>query len=325
MLSIGRQTLRMARRALRFSKRTVSAAATRLGWHPRPDFLIIGAQKAGTTALHDYLAGHPDVAKPFEKELYFFSPESFHACPEYPGYERYRRIAEGDFDPSIREEGLRWYHSQFPPPIPGRQRLYFEATTCYLFYPEVAWRIHAYRPDMKLIVLLRDPVERAFSAWNMARQWTDYPSSLHLDRRSFEAALREELDQLADDAKTLKSDYLRRGIYHEQLRRYFELFPREQILIVGHGELLANRADTMDSVCRFLGVRPFSRKQAWPERHVGTYANEMAPATREFLAEFYAPHNDALFELLGREFAWTRPQALRPQPSIELLGLKPAS
>lgn len=311
MTTFAKRAWRLSRRAARRSLHKVAAVSTVLGWHARPDFLIIGAQKSGTTALHDYLAGHPDIAAPFEKELYYFSPESFYAHPGCPGYERYRRIAEGDFDPAIRKATLRWYHSRFPVPVPGRPRLNFEATACYLFFPEAARRIHAYRPEMKLIVVLRDPVERAFSAWNMARTWTDYPSSLMQDQRSFERALFDELGQLEHERKTLKSDYLRMGIYHEQLRPYFDLFPREQILIFGRDELLTERPATMDAVCRFLGVRPFPRDTAWPERHVGTYAGTMAPATRDFLAEFYAPHNEALFELIGREFAWARPRARR--------------
>jgi hypothetical protein len=303
-LTFGKRT---AGRALRRALRGLAAGLVRLGWHARPDFLIVGAQKAGTTALHNYLAGHPQIVPPFDKELYYFSPESFHAYPDYPGYERYSKIAQGDADPAIRRETLRWYHAQFVPPIPGRKRLTYESTTCYLYFPEVARRIRAYRPDMKLIVLLRDPVERAFSSWNMARQWTDYPSSLQQDKRSFEEAVREELPLLEEDPKTLTTDYLRRGIYHEQLRRYFEVFPREQVLIIDRSELLGRHAETMGRVCRFLGVRPFAGTDTAPRFNVGTYPSGMAPATREFLARFFAPHNEALFELIGREFEWTKP------------------
>jgi len=305
MLSMARQAVRLGRRAGRFALGRISAAATALGWHARPAFMIVGAQKSGTTALHRYLSDHPRITPAFGKELYFFSPESFHAYPEDPGYDWFARVAEGDNNPAIRAETLRWYHAQFPVPIPGRRQLYFESTTCYLYFPEVAPRIHAYRPDMKLIVLLRDPVERAYSSWSMARQWTEYPESLQQDRRTFEEALRDELAHLEHDPKTLTTDYLRRGIYQEQLRRYLAVFPREQILIVDQGELLTNHTATMDAICRFLGVPRIARGNAPPRHNVGNYAVPMAPATREFLADFFAPHDSALFELIGREFDWT--------------------
>ena len=307
MLDFVRLALRVSRRALRWSLRALSATCTWLGWHARPDFLIIGAEKSGTTALHYYLASHPDVVAPFTKELNYFSPETAFAIPDSPEYEWFARIAEGDLDPAIRKETLRWYHSQFRVPIPGRHQLFYESTPCYLFFPQVARRIHAYRTDMKLIALLRDPVERAYSSWNMASQWAEYPW-IH-DKRSFEAALSEEIEQLTRDPTTLKSYYLRQGIYHEQLRRYFELFPRQQILIIEHGELLSNRSETLNTVCRFLGIPPFSSTRAWPELNVGTYSSGISPAIRDFLAEFYAPHNKALFDLIGRTFEWTAPAA----------------
>jgi hypothetical protein len=300
-----------ARRALRRSRRAARTVSTRLGWHARPDFLILGAQKAGTSALHSYLLSHPKIAAPSAKELYYFSPESFRVWPDFPGSERYSWFARGHRDASVRRETLRWYHAQFPVPIPLSRRLCHEATTCYLFFPEVARRIHEYRPDMKLIVLLRDPVERAFSAWNMLRGFTFEPWNQMLDSRSFDEAVRDEAEGRDNDPANPSRQYLSRGIYHEQLRRYFALFPREQILVIDQAELLANRLATVNAACRFLGLEPIDREEAWPLVNVGTYESDLSREAREYLAEFYAPHNDALFELIGRQFAWERPAATR--------------
>jgi len=303
----------IARRALRRSRQAARAVSTRLGWQAGPDFLILGAQKAGTSVLHSYLLCHPKIAAPSTKELYYFSPESFRPWPDFPGSERYTWFAQGHRDPSVRRETLRWYHAQFPVPIPLSRRLYHEATTCYLFFPEVARRIHEYRPDMKLIVLLRDPVERASSAWNMLRGFTFEPWSQMLDTRSFDQAVREEAEGRENDPASPSRGYLRRGIYHEQLRRYYALFPREQMLILDQAELLNDRLGTVNTVCRFLGLQPFGDAEAWPLVNVGTYESDVSPEAREYLAEFYAPHNEALFELLGREFHWTRPQMDRSE------------
>jgi hypothetical protein len=283
--------------------------STRLGWHGRPDFLILGAQKAGTSALHAYLLSHPKIAPPSAKELYYFSPESFGAWPGFPGSERYAWLARGHDDPSVRRATLRWYHAQFPIPLPLRRRLNHEATACYLSSPDAPGRIHRYRPDLKFVVLLRDPVERAYSAWNMLRGFTFEPWNRMQDTRSFGQALREEIDELDDDPRTLKSDYLRRGIYHEQLARYFTLFPREQFLVLEQSQLLIEPATTVNAVCRFLGLEPFRHERAWPSVNVGTYESAMSASARGFLSEFYAPHNEALFRLLGREFAWGKPAA----------------
>ena len=312
--------LSFVRRVRRASKRKIevlsSALWARTAWHARPDFLIIGAHKSGTSALHRYLATHPEIAPALEKELFYFSPESYHSWPEYPGYERYRHFARADSDPAIREEALRWYHSQFRVPLPWRRRLHFEATPCYLFYPKAAQRIYEYRPDMKLIVLLRDPVERAYSAWNMYHRFENgsYPYSLLWDPRSFDDALRDELKLLDVEPETLRTDYLRRGIYHEQLIRYFRLFPREQILIIEQRELLQRQRQTLDEVCRFLGVGPFPSRADRPRVFVGEYSSGMSEWARDLLADFYAPQNQILFNLIGRRFDWIVPSEQSAEP-----------
>ena len=305
----------VARRLLHRSQQTARTVCTRLGCHGRPDFLILGAQKAGTSALHAYLTSHPMVAAPSAKELYFFSPESFAPWPDFPARHTWRAESEGD--PAARRAALRRYHSQFPVPLPSRRRLNHEATTCYLFFPEVARRIHAYRPDMKLIVLLRDPVERAFSAWNMVRGFTFEPWTRMRDTRSFEQAVREEAEGREGDPANPSRAYLARGIYHEQLRRYLDLFPREQLMIIDQGELLTHRLAVVNAACRFLGIEPFRGGQAWPTVNVGTYKGEMSAAARDFLADFFEPHNAALFDLIGREFDWTRPA---PPPRLARAG-----
>jgi hypothetical protein len=246
------------------------------------------------------------------------------AHPEHAWYAQLERI---DHDPSLTQRALDWYHLQFPARRPGRRKHYFESTPCYLYYPGSARRIRAYRPDMKLIVSLRDPVERAFSQWNAFRQLREPPYDQLRDDRSFEDAVLEEMLRLPAPADYGGSDYVRRGLYLGQLQPYFELFPKDQILILDCRDLQTRCRETMDRVTDFLGMARFAPEVTWPPMNVGNYERAMSPFIREVLANFYRPHNEALFELLGRQFDWATPQSKSDvdlQEVIESVRLKKA-
>jgi len=283
--------------------------AIRAGYHSRPSFLIIGAQKAGTTALYYYLAEHPSIVPSRDKELGFFAPELFADWPEHPKFGVLRRVGGTIFDdPRSYRRAVAWYHAQFPWPHElGRHRLTFEATPEYLYYPDVAKRIHAYDANMKLVVLLRDPVERAFSAWNMYRSFGGYRTFVYAPRREtrdFETAIRAELAGLEAGTSPRDPGYIGRGLYHEQLARYFHWFDRRQVLVLESGELRRDTSKTLGQVTRFLGLPGFEDEQRWQEVLVGGYDPMMPEPCRRLLREFYAPHNRKLYELLGRDFGW---------------------
>jgi len=284
--------------------RAVHWASLRLGFRPGPSFLIIGAQKAGTSALHDYLSLHPDCVPAHQKELYFFIPEGMLSWSDYPSHAVFERLCREGVDDGFPQWALDWYHSQFPLLRPGRLGKRFEASPEYMFDPNAPARIRRYRPDMKLIVLLRDPVQRAYSAWNMLHGYQEGVYFELRDPRSFEEAVDEELAR-ADVSKPYDvSDYVGRGIYHEQLQRVFAQFPREQVLILASEDLKQRRLVALESVCRFLGIAPFPADQDLQLSFVGRYSGEMSDRARSKLGAFYAPHNEALFELLGRRFDW---------------------
>ncbi len=193
----------------------------------RFDFLIAGVQKGGTTALHHFLSSHPGIGMPARKELHFFDDESMNWSS--PDYSRLAGILE-DADAG---------------------QIVGEATPIYSYWAPAAGRICRYNPAMKLIVLLRDPVERAFSHWSMefARKKDD------LD---FSTAIRDGRGRLAGALHRTYS-YVERGFYAEQVARLRSFFPPEQLLYVRTEDLREEHSMTLDRICGFLGVERFAR------------------------------------------------------------------
>jgi hypothetical protein len=283
----------------------------RLGYHSRPAFLIIGAQKAGTTALYYYLAEHPNTVMSKQKEVGFFSPELFEDWPAHPDHLLFWSQKGTDFfDPRTYPSKSAWYHSHFPLPHElGRHRITYEATPEYLYYPAAAQRIFKYDPHIKLIAILREPVERAFSAWNMYRTFGDgdYRPLIYAPRREtreFEEAARDELRDLQSFRATLEPGYVRRGLYYEQLQRYFTFFDRKQILILDNNALRHDTSRTLERVFKFLELPNHALRSDWPLIHVGQRPTPIPDTTLRLLREFYRPHNEALYQLLNHDFGW---------------------
>ena len=287
------------------------AGLIRVGYHSKPRFLIIGAQKAGTTALYYYLAQHPNIRPSSEKELFFFSPELFEDWPEHPNHRILCAQTRRDFfDPRMYPRAAAWYHSHFPLPHElGRRHITYEVTPEYLYYPAVAERIFKYDPKMKLIATLRDPVERAYSAWNMYCSFGegDYRPFIYAPRREtrgFDEAVRAELNKIQSGKTTLDPGYVRRGLYYEQLLRYFKLFNRDQILILDSRALKHDTSGVIEQVVNFLGLPEYKHESAWPPFLVGKYETQIPSEALRLLREFYKPHNEKLYQLLDHDFGW---------------------
>lgn len=240
---------------------------------PRVTFLIAGVQKGGTTALFDYLGDYPDVALSEEKELHFFDDEGRDwACPDYSAY-----------------------HAHFPDPA-GRPC--GEATPIYSYWPGSMERIAAYNPAMKLIMVLRDPVQRAWSHWRMetARGVETHPFGWCIRegrRRLFEAEPWGHHREVS---------YVERGFYGEQAARVLDLFPKDQVLFLTSEALRADPAPALGAVRAFLGLPPAATPPA-RDVHVGTEAG--APLAAEdvaYLREVYAADAARLETLAGVRF-----------------------
>ena len=248
-------------------------------WRDLPDFLVIGAQKAGTTALYAYLRWHPSVAGPFWKEVSFFD----------------RHWARGE----------AWYRGQFP--LRRRGRLAGEASPSYVFHPLAPERVVSLVPDVKLIVLLREPGERAYSHYQ-------HEVALGREPLSFEDALEAEDERLRGEVERLRSDpkafsfawwnhtYMSRGLYADQLERWFERFPREQVLALTTEELGERPAETYATVLSFLGAPPHAL-DSYPRVFDRDYP-PMREETRAGLTARFAEPNRRLESLLGRSLGW---------------------
>jgi len=236
--------------------------------------------KAGTTSLFAYLEGHPQLAPSLEKEVHYFDM-NFHRGPG-------------------------WYARQFPRPqghAAAAAPLPFESSPYYLFEPRVPARIRELVPDVKLVILLRDPVDRAFSHYHNNRR-------LGRENLSFEDAIDAEEERLAGEEERLLSDpravslvhkrysYLRRGLYAEQLLRWRACFPAEQLLVIDAGRLFADPRGVLAEVLAFIGADPWEPPN-FAARNEGRHGEAMQSATRSRLEVFYETHERRLADLIG--------------------------
>ena len=202
-----------------------------------PNFLMIGAQKSGTTAIYAYLSQHPQVFTSENKEPGFFAFEGLQRSFAGPDDARAGRYIVRD---------LERYRRLFEKV--GDKARAGEASSIYLYAPQAAERIHHYIPNAKLIAVLRDPVDRAYSAYRHLVR--DGRESL-----SFEGGLAAEPGRTAANWHPILH-YKQRGFYYAQLRRFFELFRREQIAVYTYDEFKADPRALLKSMFAFLGINP---------------------------------------------------------------------
>ncbi|MEI9963394.1 MAG: sulfotransferase [Caulobacteraceae bacterium] len=236
----------------------------------RVSFAVAGAQKCGTTALYRYLRGHPDLQLPRGKEAHFFDDEARDwRDPAYADY-------EGGFAPDGRRRG--------------------DATPIYLYWPQSLERMRRYNPDMRLVLIFRDPVARAWSHWRM-----EYASGRETE--PFAWAIREgraRVDDPAAPGHHRVFSYVERGFYGRQLARALSLFPRGQVLLLRARDLKDEPAPVLAQVCDFLGVSPLD--EVTPQlTHVSRELDYGAAPTEADVAHLRALYREdaALFESLA--------------------------
>jgi hypothetical protein len=257
-----------------------------------PDFVIIGAAKAGTTSLFGWLSEHPYIAPACTKEVHYFD------------YNHFR--------------GEDWYRKHFPlgaererfAAETGRPFLTGEASPSYMSHTWAPRRLARLLPGAKLLVTLRNPVERAYSQFQMSRRENEEPLE------SFTAAIAAEEQRLAPERARMLADegynswpigcwsYLMRGRYAEQIEHWMELFGRERFHFVTLEQLAGAPQQALDRVHDFLEI-PAHEYTELPRLHVARYDSIDADA-RSQLTDYFRPHNERLYELVGTDFGWDR-------------------
>lgn len=255
-----------------------------------PDFLIIGAQKCGTTSLYSYLIQSPCIYKAYVKEV-------------------------GYFDRFYSSKNIKWYRSQFPSflrrnyvnKFHKKEFVTGEASTGYILNPHSLKRILNVVPLAKLILMLRNPIDRAYSHYNhTARQG--------LEPLSFKEAIKVENERIGDAWNRMLEDedyynfdialyaYLTTGIYADQVRVLLSLFPKDQILFIKSEDFFKDPASTVKRVLGFLDLPSWELKSDTILLE-GKYA-KMDENSREKLGDFYRSHNQRLYEYAGMDFGW---------------------
>jgi hypothetical protein len=260
------------------------------GLRTTPSFIVIGGQRCGTTTIFNALAGHRQVLRPL--------------------------VDKGtDYYTLHYSRGLAWYRSRMPLAVTARQARarhgqaqVFEACTYYMFHPFAIERLAADFPDIKLVVMLRDPVARAYSAYKheLARGFET--------ENDFLTALQLENERLAGEYERMRDDptyesfshrhqaYLARGRFAEQLERVYTHYSRTQVHVLQSESFFADPHAEFARLTDFLGLSPWAPDSFG--QHNPRPSAPMPEPAHEFLADYYRPRNAELAQLLGAAPAW---------------------
>ena len=250
-----------------------------------PDFFVIGPGRTGTTSLFHYLDQHPSLSKSAYDELGFFDV-NFHL-------------------------GFHWYRSLFPSiltkfriKLKTNFFMTYDVTPSYVRRPWIARRIKKLFPNSKLIIILRNPIDKTYSHY--------YLSTTSGETRNFEEVIKKDMDDISkwninskDDnyfATKVENSKLARGFYVEQLLPWFELFPKNQILIISSEELASNTKNVMSEIFKFLNLPDYKIPNI-EKVNVSKYS-KMNPDTRKILIDFFKPYNEELSNFSNIDFEW---------------------
>jgi hypothetical protein len=239
----------------------------------RLHFVLAGAQKSGTTALHYFLSKHPDITMGDQQEIHFFDDD---------------KIFSGPVDYAL-------LHRHYPPLT--ESMIAGDCTPAYLYWKPAMERISNYNPAIKILALLRNPTDRAFAHWNMqrfkGREPLDFLEAVKAESERAKALTPQEQRRFA---------YVTRGRYAEQLQRVFDLFPREQVKVIKSEEFGDRNQETLNSVFQFLGVPAISIPRN-KDRNVVPYERPITSEEREYLRAIFAEDISNLERMLNWDCA----------------------
>jgi len=263
---------------------------------------IVGAQKAGTSALHNYLIKHKEIQGGVQKELNFFNYKE-------------------NFD-----QGTKFYHSKFKPVLfykPDPIRI--DSTPQYLMDNEIAKRIYAYNPNSKIVILLREPTSRAFSAWNMYKQFSELSienkkqlikdnvsisNTRHFKELinskpfpSFDEFVEREINSNTKDG--VFPNVLRRGLYADQVKAYIDCFGVNNVMVFESHYFRKHKIQVTNKILDVLQLSHLQiEDNQFKDVHVRTYEKPIKDSTKKRLIAYYKLHNEELFKLINQRFNW---------------------
>ena len=260
-------------------------------FHTLPDFLIIGFVKCGTTSMYQYLMKHPDINRSSGKEIDYF--DRFYS------------------------RGINWYKVKFPLKIKKffiknivkKNFLTGEATPRYIEHPHALTRIKKTVPNAKFIILMRNPIDRAFSHYNMNM-------TNELEYLSFEDALKKEKKRIKGRYEKMQKiedyyswdydifGYLEHGIYVKYLKKWMDVFPKEQFLIIQTEEFKKNTSEVYSETLKFLNLPKHELDKYTFHKKLDYKKRVMKQETRKHLSEYFKPFNEELYEFLGVNYHW---------------------
>ncbi|MDC0186972.1 sulfotransferase domain-containing protein [Candidatus Nitrosopelagicus sp.] len=262
----------------RFFKRGVSGitASTRV----LPDFIIVGTVRSGTTSLYYNICDHPSILPADYDEIGFFD-SNYHL-------------------------GINWYRSMFSTQKEMNQvrkdtgyAMTGEDTPFYFWKEEAVKRISEHLPNVKIITIFRNPVDRAYSNYNLGVR-------AKTEKLTFEDAINEEIKFLEKHTfrETIdrRRSYLTKGIYEEQIKLWFDIFPREQIHILSTESMKQDPQNTLKKIFQFLEIPEYTIRN--PQNKKSEKYEKMNIQTRKRLLEFYKPYNDKFFKIIEEKFEW---------------------
>lgn len=259
------------------------------GMRALPDFIIAGAQKCGTSSMHQYFTQHPRLLAGSVKEIHFF---------------------DGGLDPVWNKyaEGESLYRSYFPLRSTVRQKraLCFEASPNYIFSPVVAKRMATTVPDAKIVVLLRDPVERAISHYfhelRRGRETEDIETAFALEEERISPAITQGNFK---DPKFINLSYQLRGDYADQLERLFAYYPRAQVQVLEAERFFENPVAVMREVLDFVMMDDFPHRIDVKPAGTGGNKKQVSERVYDMLRCRFRASNSKLADLIGQEFRWS--------------------
>tara|TARA_B110000879_G_scaffold211942_1_gene306237 strand:+ start:47 stop:802 length:756 start_codon:yes stop_codon:yes gene_type:complete len=235
------------------------------------DYLFIGAQKTGSNSFIGYMNEHPDIYC-CKKEIHYF-------------------------DIKYNKKDFNWYEKHFK----TKKTIVGEKSPSYLLDKRAINRIYNYNPNIKLIIFLREPIQRAYSHFNMK-----YP--IVKERGNINKIFNEDINQQKDipldkyieNISQKSTAFIHRGFYYEQIKYIYSLFPKENVLILISDENKKDILKCYNKIFTFLGVKKLSNIKN-NNRHAGTYPEELDMTNKKLLYKIYKPHNEKLYNLLGRK------------------------